>query len=391
MNTYRMPAEFEPHLGCILHYPHLSAVWRGVDGDCCYGRYAFREVARAISQHGNEDVHMFCTSEEDASQLRIDIHEKGEVTGIHVHVAKSDDSWCRDIGPTFVFNSSGRSTAPSLAGVNWDFNAYGGPDEGGYWQCENDKVLAQLMTDTLSQHYQLQRKMYSLPRKDIIIEGGSFHTDGEGTILTTEECLLNKNRNPNLTKSQIEEKLKSQLGAKKVIWLKRGLYNDTDTSGHVDNIACFISPGHVGLAWSDDETDPQYEISRECKQTLLNTTDACGRKLTIHKLVCPQPLFYTKEEVDTLTPRSDVPPRVVGDRMAASYVNFYIANNAVILPGFGQKESDENAKEVLQKLFPNRAVVLIYSREINLGGGNIHCITQQIPDPDSATALKSNR
>ncbi|XP_066915486.1 putative agmatine deiminase [Clytia hemisphaerica] len=380
----RMPAEYEPHLGVILHYPHIPAVWRGQNGDCRYARFAFREVARAISRHGKEDVHMFCNDEADAAKLRIDIKEKGEVQGIFIHVAPSNDSWARDTGPTFAFKVDQTSSAgkPILKGVDWDFNAYGGPDSGAYWPCEEDKVLATKMVEKLAPQYGDQVDMGVMERKQLVMEGGSFHADGEDTILTTEECLLNKNRNPEMTKHEIETILKETLGASKVIWMTKGLYKDLDTNGHVDNIACFVKPGHVLLAWSNDISDPQYDISRQCEAELLAQKDAQGRSLTVHKILCPQPpLFYTQEEVDTLTPMEGYVGRDVGERMAASYVNFYIANDAIILPGFDRPETDRQAREVIQGLFPDKKVVQLYTREIILGGGNIHCITQQIPSP----------
>jgi len=378
-----MPAEFKPHLGCILHYPHLSAVWRGIDGDCRFGKEAFRNVARAIAGEGQEDVHMFCTSSEAAEELRTDLESEGSIPNsraISVHVAESDDSWCRDTGPTFVIDTSIINT-PNLAGISWDFNAYGGQDHGIYWPCDKDRVLAERMTEKLAPIYQSQLPMVKLEKYDLVLEGGAIHTDGEGTILTTEECLLEGHRNPGITKEKYEEIFKEYLGTQKVIWLDKGLYMDSDTSGHIDNIVCFIRPGHVALAWPHDPNDEeQVKRSEDALRILEEATDAKGRKLTIHKLECPSPLHYTQEEVDTLGHREDIIPRKVGDRMAASYVNFYIGNNAIILPGFNDP-NDVKAKHVLQELFPTKTVVQIYSREIILGGGNVHCITQQIPDP----------
>ena len=145
---------------------------------------------------------------------------------------------------------------------------------------------------------------------------------------------------------------------------------------------CFTSPGHVALAWSDNKKDPQYEISREACEILENSTDAKGRKLSVHKIHVPPPMFYSLEEVSTLgTSDGHATARSVGRRLAASYVNCYIANKAVIVPGFGHAESDATAVKAFQELFPTRSVILIPSREIVLGGGNIHCITQQIPRP----------
>jgi agmatine deiminase len=167
---------------------------------------------------------------------------------------------------------------------------------------------------------------------DFVLEGGSIHVDGEGTILTTEECLLHPNRNPHLSKQQIEMLLCGYLGGEVVIWLGAGLYADEDTNGHIDNICCFVSPGHVLLAWTDDENDPQYKISREAYDILANAIDACGRRLTITKLPSPPPMYYTADEISSYV-YSYVAgvniKRTEGQRLAASYINFYICNGNI--------------------------------------------------------------
>jgi agmatine deiminase len=380
---YYMPAEYDRHIACMLLYPHNPNVFRGEQ--CHYARKAFRDVARAIAYKGNEDVHMFCNTPEDADELRGSLEQEHEIKvaqhgddRIFVHVLPSDDSWCRDTGPTFVFDQRQKSNI-KLTGVDWDFNAYGGPEEGCYWPCDKDSAVASGTVSQISKHYNLDISV--LPRRDVVLEGGSFHTDGDGTIIVTEECLLNPNRNPQFSKAELEQIMLKQLGGTKVIWFKRGLYKDEDTNGHIDNIACFTSPANIALAWTDDKTDPQYDISQECYQILQNSTDAKGRTINVHKLHCPPPLFYTKEEVDSLQTAEDAEERVASERLAASYANFYIANDAVIVPGFGHEASDNAAVEALESLFSTRSVVQIPSREIVLGGGNIHCITQQIPSP----------
>ena len=213
--------------------------------------------------------------------------------------------------------------------------------------------------------------------RDFILEGGSIHTDGEGTLLTTEECLLGKGRNPQLSRQQIEQKLCSCLGVSKVIWLKRGIYND-ETNGHIDNICAFTAPGEVVLAWTDDKDDPQYEISKECLDILESSCDARGRRIRVHKLPLPRPVHITEEECQGLDNMDGEPTRTPGERLAASYVNFYISNENLIVPFFGD-ENDKKAAEILGSLFPGREVAGISARDILIGGGNIHCITQQIP------------
>ena len=209
---------------------------------------------------------------------------------------------------------------------------------------------------------------------------GSFHVDGEGTVLVTEECLLNPNRNPLLTKLEIEQHLLNYLGAEKVIWLPLGLFGDEDTNGHIDNFCCFFKPAHVLLAWCDDESDPQYEISRNALHILEGSTDAHGRSLTVVKLPIPAPMTYDPSDCEGLHGLGDGSERLLrtpGSRLAASYVNFYIANGGVVVPGFGDVKADAAAVRILEDAFPDRKVVQVFARDIVLGGGNIHCITQQ--------------
>jgi len=214
----------------------------------------------------------------------------------------------------------------------------------------------------------------------MVLEGGSIHVDGEGTCITTEECLLNTNRNPNMTKIEIENELKDFLGVTKVIWIPRGLYGDEDTNGHVDNLCCFIKPGVILLSWTDDEKDPQYERSVEALSVLTQSVDAKGRHLEVVKIHVPGPLYMTQEEADGVLSTGHAVAREPGTRLAASYVNFYVANGGVVAPAFGDDRWDKEAYAVLQKAFPDHEVVMVEgAREIVLGGGNVHCITQQQP------------
>ena len=285
----------------------------------------------------------------------------------------------RDVGPTFVvekYDENEESHDLRVLPVNWKFNGWG------------QKVPDNAFDDTVAN----QVAAYCLPEigptihKDFVLEGGSIHVDGEGTVLTTEECLLHKNRNPALTKSEIEFRLLESLGAEKIIWLPRGLYADEDTNGHIDNFCCFSGPGEVILAWCDDPADEQYHISREAFEVLSNTLDAKGRKLSIVKLHIPSPMYYTAEDLESLPSSPSSPSdvdeytRTVGQRLAGSYVNFYIANGGIVCPSFSQPEADERAKSVLESVFPGRKVVMVPDgKDILLGGGNIHCITQQQP------------
>ncbi|XP_030455614.1 agmatine deiminase [Syzygium oleosum] len=357
---YRMPAEWERHSRCWIGWPERPDNWRD---NAAPAQRLFAEVAAAISRFEPVTVCASASQWENARRML--------PANVRVVEMSMNDSWLRDTGPTFVVSDGSPGCERKVAGIDWNFNSYGGIEEGCYQDWSLDILNARKILE-----------VEETPRfaHEMILEGGSIHVDGEGTCLTTEECLLNKNRNPHLTREQIEDELKAYLGVKKVIWLPRGLYGDDDTNGHIDNMCCFVKPGVVLLSWTDDETDPQYERSVEAYQVLSNATDAAGRKLQIIKLHVPDPLYATDEEAAGLTQGDDAVPRPPGRRLAASYVNFYIANQAVIVPQFGDQKWDDEAARVLGNAFPDHQVVRIEgAREIVLGGGNIHCITQQQP------------
>lgn len=353
MDGFRMPAEFEPHEGCVMIFPERSDSWQ-------YGAYAarkaFAQIATAISQSEKVTV---CVNDKQYENARAILPEQ-----VRVIEMSSNDSWARDYMPTFVKNQEG-----IVRGIDWGFNAWGGLVDGLYFPWDKDNRMARKLCDYMD------KSVYN--NRDFICEGGSIHVDGEGTCMVTETCLLSSGRNPELTKEEIEEMLKEYLNVSKILWLPFGIYND-ETNEHVDNVCAFVKPGEVVLAWTDDENDPQYAMSKADLEYLESVTDAKGRKLVIHKLPLPKPVTMTKEECEGLDTCWDEPTRTPGERLAASYVNFYIANKHIVMPGFGDP-MDEKAKTILQELFPDREVVQIYARDVLIGGGNIHCITQQIP------------
>ena len=347
-----MPGEFEPHAGCWMLWPERPDNWRlGAKP----AQRAFVYVATAIAQFEPVTIGVSHGQFLNARHMLPD----------HVRVVEMsyNDSWMRDCGPTFVVDDRG-----SVRLVDWDFNAWGGLEEGLYFPWDLDDLVP--------------RKVAEIERIDrykagIVLEGGSIHVDGESTLLTTEECLLNPNRNPDLAKGEIERILAEYLNLEKVIWLGRGVHLD-EADGHVDNLCCFVRPGVVVLTWTDDTADPQYEISMDAYDRLKSATDAKGRKLAIHKLHQPDPIYITQEESQGVDGVEGTIPRRPGDRMAGSYINFYIANGGVIVPIFDDPH-DSAALATLQKLFQKRKVIGVQAREILLGGGNIHCITQQQP------------
>jgi agmatine deiminase len=350
---FRMPAEWAPHDGCWMIWPERPDNWR-LGGKPA--QEAFAAMATAIA--GGGDLVTMAVSERQFDHAR-------DVLPAEIRVVEmtTDDAWMRDVGPTFVVDGKG-----GRRGVDWVFNAWGGVEGGLYWPWDHDALVARKV---------LEIERSGRYRAPLVLEGGSIHVDGEGTVLTTEECLLNRNRNPSLTREQIEEHLRAYLGAEKVLWLGAGTLND-ETDGHIDNIACFTAPGVVALHWTDDASDPQHAISADALRRLEGMTDARGRSLEVHKLPMPGPLHLTEEQARGVDHVHGSVPRVPGDRLAGSYVNFYIANTRVVMPLLDERTDDE-ARAIVAGLFPGREVVGVPGIEILLGGGNVHCITQQLP------------
>lgn len=349
---FRMPGEFERHEGCWLAWPRRPDNWRL---GAAPAQRAFAEVAAAIVAAEPVTVGAAAAQLQRARQLL--------PAAVRTVELETDDAWIRDIGPTFVVDGRG-----GRRGVDWRFNAWGGEAGGLYasWR-RDDAAAARLLEIEGAARY----------RAPLVLEGGSVHVDGEGTVLTTEECLLNRNRNPALGQAEIEALLRDYLGAEKIVWLGRGVFAD-ETDGHVDNLACFARPGVVLLTWCDDEGDPQHEISADARRRLEAATDARGRPFEVVLLPSPGPLTITAEEAAGVEAAGGTIPRRPGDRLAASYVNFYPANGRLVMPLLDERH-DEEAAAILAGAVPGREVVGVPAREILLGGGNIHCITQQVP------------
>jgi agmatine deiminase len=360
---FRMPAEWEAHSGCWMLWPERSDNWRG---GAKPAQRAFAAVAAAIAK--GEPVSV-CVS--PAQYL---IARQMLDPSIRLVEMTSNDSWIRDCGPTFVVNDKG-----DMRGVDWKFNAWGGLEDGLYFPWDQDDLVGEKVIE-------LERAPRYAP--DFILEGGSIDVDGQGTVITTEECLLNHDRNPGLSREQIEANLRDYLGCKKVIWLEQGVYRD-ETKGHIDNFCRFVAPGVVVLTWTDDENDPQYPISASALVRLNAATDAQGRKLKVHKLYQPTPVLIAASEAAGVDQVEGTLPRTEGDRLAASYVNFYIGNGVIVMPAFDDP-MDGAAHQSLAKLFPSRTIIAVAGREILLGGGNIHCITQQQPQAISVAVPSSS-
>lgn len=331
LDGFKMPGEWAPHARCWMAWPCRPETWppEGIDP----ARDTYAEVARAIARF--EPVTMICDPE-DVAEASLACGQ-----GVQILPLPISDSWIRDNGPSFVIDGKG-----GIAGVNWGFNAWGG----NYADCTKDREVGRLLLD----HLKISRVAAPL-----VMEGGSFHVDGEGTVLTTEECLLNANRNPSLSRTEIEAALKSHLGAETVVWLGRG-YEEDETDGHIDEIALFVKPGVVLTLTTDDTADPNFKIFQDNIERLKKAKDAKGRSFEV---VTVKPPARREEN---------------GVRLTLSYTNLYIANGGIVMPQF-EDPADDEAYRTIRRLFPDREVVPVRAIDIVRGGGGIHCITQQQP------------
>ncbi|WP_138495067.1 agmatine deiminase family protein [Paenibacillus pinistramenti] len=333
--NYAMPPEWAAHERTFISWPvQDSMVYPDQYEDVSRG---YQELIQAIAEF--EPVGVLVNPEE-AARVRGLFHQEN----IEILPVEHSDAWLRDNGPTFLLNAAGER-----AGINWNFNAWG--EKYKPYDLDN-QVAGQLLS-----RYGI--KQFDAP---ITMEGGSFHVDGEGTLITTEECLLNENRNPHLSREEIEQVLKDYLHVDQIIWLKRGLSGD-ETDGHVDNVACFAAPGMVILQVCDDPSDENYEITQENLAILEAAADAKGRKIEVIRIQQPPAAHF-------------------GDsRLTLSYLNFYFVNGGIILPVFGgaAEETDRLAQEVLERTFPDRRVRTVNGMAVIREGGNVHCTTQQMP------------
>lgn len=328
-----MPAEWAPHARCWMAWPCRDSLWEdGLDA----ARDAYAAVARAIAAF--EPVTMLANEKDRADAAA----RCG--AAVTCQALPLDDSWMRDSGPTFVIDGKG-----GIAGVDWRFNAWGEK----FHPFDQDAQIAERLLA------QLGVKRYAAP---LVLEGGSIHVDGEGTLLTSEECLLHPNRNPDLDRAAIEDLLRHYLGVSAFVWLGQGLDKD-DTDGHVDNIACFVRPGVVMAVTCDDPADPNHAILGDNLARLKKAHDAKGRALEVIELPLPREARHRD-----------------GQRLALSYVNYYIANGGIVMPSFDDAH-DALARDIVAKAFPDRKVTQVPALPILAGGGGIHCITQQQPRP----------
>jgi agmatine deiminase len=348
---FRMPGEFEPHALTWMAFPHRADNWRNNAKDA---QKAICNLANLVSKF--EKVIMIvprrCMREALSS---VD-------DTVSIVVGETDDAWVRDTGATFVTNGK------EIRGVSWGFNAWGGVVNGLYSSWKHDEKVAEFMCKIQGA---------SVYKPSFILEGGSIHVDGEGTCMTTVECLLDVGRNCQFTGAELEENLKKYLNVEKIIWLENGVVDD-ETNGHIDNMAAFARPGEIVLTWTDDTSHPQYPRSKAAYDYLTTIRDAKDRRFIVHKMHIPDDMYTTEEEAQGVVNSGEAVVREAGDRLAASYVNFIMPNGAIIFPTFGDEKYDKLAEEQFKKIFPDRKVIGFYSRELLLGGGNLHCLTQQM-------------
>ena len=333
---YRMPAEWEPHEATWLSWPHKTESWPGafepVPG-------IFVEIARLLAQ--SELVRINVANEDRAAEVRALLLRGGvDLAAVRFHLIPTDDSWVRDHGPIYVVRGGERAI------INWGYNAWGGK----YPPYNlDDQVPARIAAESGEQVF----------TPGIVMEGGSLDVNGRGTLLTTEACLLNPNRNPQLSRGEIEGYLRDYLGVSRVLWLGDGIVGD-DTDGHVDDLTRFVTADTVVTALEEDPADENDRPLRENHERLRTMTDQDGRGLRVVTLPMPGPVYFD------------------GQRLPASYANFYIANRAVLVPTY-RHANDARALDILQDLFPDRSVVGIDCTHLVWGLGAIHCVTQQQP------------
>lgn len=358
-----MPAEYEPQESVWICIGGVHALWHS-------GGFPVRrtqvELAKAINEAGTH-VNVAVTQD-----LYLEAEYLFEGMDVSIYEMSLDNDWPRDMGAITVKN---RKTG-EIRGVDFLFNGWGGEMSGAMAGWEFDNMAARKM---------LQIKNLDRYKAEFVFEGGSITADGEGTVITTKSCLLNPNRNPDMTQEEIEKTLHDYLGFEKVIWLDEGIdCGDYETDGHVDDICAFIGPAEVVCCYTENKDNEYYEAFKNCYETLCKATDAKGRKLTVHKLTACKPFAYTKEEAENIVVSPGIGKipdekwRKEGDLAVPSYANFLITNGTIIFPIYGLDTDDEAVERMKEIVGERYKVTPVNAHEIALNGGSIHCFTQQV-------------
>jgi len=335
---YRMPAEWEPHAALWLSWPHRRATWprsfRPIPAK-------FAEIAATISRY--EPVRLNVAQPMQAGVRRLLNRAKADPSRIEIFDHATDDAWCRDHGPIFVKHAR----TGEVALTDWQFNAWGGK----YPKSAADNQIPALIADAL--------KFRRFPHS-MVLEGGSIDVNGEGLLLTTEACLLNKNRNPHLSREQIEQALRDSLGVQTIYWLCDGIAGD-DTDGHVDDLSRFFRADGILTAVETNSRDVNYAPLRENLERLRSLRTPAGKKFKLVELPMPRACYRNEQ------------------RLPATYANFLVLNGAVLMPAFRQPKRDREAAEMIAACFPGREVVPVDCLDLVIGRGTLHCISQQQP------------
>jgi len=341
--TYFMPPEWAPHASTWLSWPHKLESWPGKFEPV---PAVFAELAYQLSRAETVNINVLDDAmEAQARALLKERDPEGQYADrIVFHRIPTNDAWCRDHGPNYVIRT--RDGKRDKVIMNWEYNAWGGK----YEPYDDDNAVPERVA-----------KVQGLPMVStgMVLEGGAIDVNGAGLLLTTEACLLNPNRNPSLSKAEIEAQLSRYLGIRKVLWLGDGIAGD-DTDGHVDDMARFVNENTVVIAVEDDPEDENYKPLQENYELLKTMTGLDGKLLNVVKLPMPEPVYYD------------------GERLPASYANFYIANTVVLVPTY-RCSRDQEAIDVLQQCFPGREVVGINCSDLIWGLGAIHCVTHEEP------------
>ena len=338
---YYFPAEWHPHRATWLSWPHKEVSWPGKLNDVYH---PYSQFIKEISEGEQVCINVADSAMEAFASAHL-VEAGVDMARISFYHHPTDDAWCRDHGPAFLINPN---ADVKKVIVDWGYNAWGDK----YPPYEQDDVVPTRVGNALG-----------LPvyHPGIVMEGGSVDFNGQGTLLTTTACLLNKNRNPHLNKRQIEDYLVDYYGASQILWLGDGIVGD-DTDGHIDDITRFVNTDTVVTVVEENRTDGNYGILQENLQQLKKMRLLDGRQLTVVELPMPAPVIYD------------------GQRLPASYANFYIANAAVVVPTYRDDKNDQKALDILASCFPDRKVVGVDSTDIIWGLGSWHCLSQQEPD-----------
>lgn len=336
---YRWPAEWEPHAATWLSWPHNRESWPGKFETV---EPAYAEMVRALAE--SEPVWINVRDEAMEARARTILRRAGADDRISFHHIPTNDAWCRDHGAIFLVPKQRAGATADLLATDWRYNAWGGK-----YPHALDDAVARQMAEVLG------AKRF---RQTMVLEGGSIDGNGAGALLTSESCLLHPNRNPSLSRSDIEAELRNTLGVREIFWLGEGIAGD-DTDGHVDDLTRFVAEGVVVTVVENNASDDNYQPLRENRERLARV-QVRGRPLEVVELPMPPPIFHS------------------GERLPASYANFYIANSKVLVPGYHAR-TDERARAILSELFPKRDVEVIDCRHLIWGRGAFHCLTQQVP------------